>query len=247
MTYKTLAKICAAISILSIAYMYVITYEGIYFGWIVFFVFLVFAILFNALDEQEKEIAILRSPKEGEQAKDGIQEINPRNDDPFSSVPDDPTNPRRQLLTEMQKEMTKERREKEANSSQNQDIRDSSEVSKSEIIFIPTWHTWIEKQWGTPHTAEQLSVASPKRAPSTMKRLIALISTEGKTAQQITKEGWVAFQRYAQVKAQVKSQQKVSSSNERPQEKQTKPGEKGKMQVIFRRESSSNPKNNDKN
>ena len=37
-------------------------------------------------------------------------EVDPRGD-PFSPVPDDPANPRRQLLTEMQKEMTKERKE----------------------------------------------------------------------------------------------------------------------------------------
>ncbi|MCP6718963.1 MAG: hypothetical protein KJI71_01850 [Patescibacteria group bacterium] len=64
MTYKTLAKICAAISGFSIVYMFLITYEGTHFGWTVFFVFLAFAVLFHALDEKEEEIEILRSPKE---------------------------------------------------------------------------------------------------------------------------------------------------------------------------------------
>ena len=64
MAYKTLAKICLAISGSSIAYMFLITYEGTNFGWTVFFVFLAFSILFHSLSEKEEEIAILRSPKE---------------------------------------------------------------------------------------------------------------------------------------------------------------------------------------
>lgn len=36
-----------------------------------------------------------------------------------------------------------------------------------------------------------------------MKRLISLISTKGKTAEQITKETWEAYQNYERVKAKV--------------------------------------------
>lgn len=87
MTYKTLTKICGAISFFSIAYMYVVTKEGTNFGWTVFFIFLAFAILFNALDEKEEEIAILRSSKENKQEEEGrwkaLTEIDPRSNDPF--------------------------------------------------------------------------------------------------------------------------------------------------------------------
>ncbi len=70
MTYKTLSKICLAISGSSIVYMFLIIYEGTNFGWTVFFVFLVFAILFHTLDEKEKEVGILRSSKERKQTKE---------------------------------------------------------------------------------------------------------------------------------------------------------------------------------
>ncbi|HXK35999.1 MAG TPA: hypothetical protein VJ553_00250, partial [Candidatus Paceibacterota bacterium] len=63
MTYKTLARICAIISGVSIIYMFLIAQEGTNFGWTVFFVFLAFAVLFNTLDEKVKEIEILRSEK----------------------------------------------------------------------------------------------------------------------------------------------------------------------------------------
>lgn len=140
MTYKTLAKICAVISFLSIAYMYVITLEGTYFGWIVFFVFLAFAILFNALDEQENEIAILRSPKEVKEIKEEKQETDPRSGDPF--YVSDNFNPNYQKLME-------EKKLKESNPSQNQNIKDSSKEVESESIFIPTYHKGMEKQWGS--------------------------------------------------------------------------------------------------
>ncbi len=93
MNYKTLAKICVAISGSSIVYMFLITYEGTYFGWTVFFVFLAFAILFHALNEQEEEIAMLHwqhSP-EGKREKEERQKVrwkklaetDPRSNDPF--------------------------------------------------------------------------------------------------------------------------------------------------------------------
>ncbi len=131
MTYKILTKICASISFLSIVYMFLITYEGTNFGWTVFFVFLVFAILFHALDEKEEEIAILRSPKEVKQAKEEKREIDPRSGDPFYIS--DKFNPNYQKLME-EKKLTE----------------DSSKQEELEIIFIPTWHPGMEKQWGKP-------------------------------------------------------------------------------------------------
>lgn len=64
MTYKTLSKICAVISGSSIVYMFLISYEGTYFGWAIFFIFLAFAILFHTLEEQQEEIRNLRSKKD---------------------------------------------------------------------------------------------------------------------------------------------------------------------------------------
>lgn len=48
-----------------------------------------------------------------------------------------------------------------------------------------------------------------------MKRLMFMLSTEGKTPQQIKKEGWAAFQKYEQVEKQMESQQKASPSPKR--------------------------------
>ncbi len=87
MSYKTLSKICGAISVLSVVYM--ITYEGRYVGWIVFFVFLAFGILFNTLDEKQEEINNLHSPKENSKEwnayieKKREMETDPRSGDPF--------------------------------------------------------------------------------------------------------------------------------------------------------------------
>jgi len=44
--------------------MFLIAFEGTDFGWTIFFTFLGFGILFNELDEREKEIEILRSAKD---------------------------------------------------------------------------------------------------------------------------------------------------------------------------------------
>ncbi len=150
MTYKILAKICAAISGSSIVYMFLIAYEGTYFGWTVFFIFLAFAILFHALDEKEEEIAILRSPKEGgDKAKQSQdikrkEQIDPRSYDPFY-LPD--TIEKRLLLEEIvgQKDGVKG---KETNSSQNQDTKDSP-VEEMDVLFIPKYHTGMQKQWGS--------------------------------------------------------------------------------------------------
>jgi len=64
MKYNTLGKICAIIVFLDIAYM--LYAEGSYFTWTVFFVLTVLAILFNALDEKDKKIEILRMPKDND-------------------------------------------------------------------------------------------------------------------------------------------------------------------------------------
>lgn len=141
MTYKTLAKICAAISVSSIVYMFLITYEGTYFGWTVFFVFMAFATLFHALDEKEEEIVMLRSLKEVKQAKEEEREIDPRRGDPFYIS--DKFNPNYQKLME-------EKNLKETNSPQSQNTKESSKEKEVEITFIPTWHPGMEKQWGKP-------------------------------------------------------------------------------------------------
>lgn len=118
MSYKTLSKVCAAISISPFVYLLLSTHEVTNFGWsvfglAVFFVFLAFSILCGSLDEQEKEIATLRSPKDNRPNEAWDTFVEKRREaeiacsDPFSQVPDDPTNPRRQFLTEIQKEMKK--------------------------------------------------------------------------------------------------------------------------------------------
>ncbi len=74
MSSKTLGRICLAISGFSMVYMFLITYEGTYWGWAIFFVFLAFSILFHALDEKEKEIAVLRSIKEKDKSSSQLDE-----------------------------------------------------------------------------------------------------------------------------------------------------------------------------
>ena len=125
MTYKTLAKVCAAISGSSIVYM--ITYEGTYFGWTVLFAFLAFAILFNALNEQAEEITMLHLSKEEMQTKGEEQEIDSRNNDPFYIS--DKFNPNYQKLME-------EKKIKEIILSQNKNIPDSSQEEDVEMQVV---------------------------------------------------------------------------------------------------------------
>lgn len=64
MTYEKLSKIFGIISFASVFYMYVITEEGTYFLWGVFWVFLALAILFNHMADQDREIERLRNKKD---------------------------------------------------------------------------------------------------------------------------------------------------------------------------------------
>ena len=61
------------------------------------------------------------------------------------------------------------KRIKETNLSQDQNAEDSSEQVETEVMFIPTWHSGMEKQWGMPKTAEQLLEKSSKQALSSNK------------------------------------------------------------------------------
>jgi len=45
-----------------------------------------------------------------------------------------------------------------------------------------------------------------------MKRLISLISTEGKNAEQISKEAWRTYQNYEKVKSKIKSDISIKMS-----------------------------------
>lgn len=87
----TAARICFAISLLSMVYM--MTHGGTSLGGAIFYVFLAFAILLNSLDEKEKEIKRLhwRNSPEGKQEEEGwekahqkeLAETNPLSYDPF--------------------------------------------------------------------------------------------------------------------------------------------------------------------
>ncbi len=122
MTYKTLGKICLAISVSSIVYMFLITYEGTSLGWTVFFVFLAFAILFQSLDEQSEEIEILRSPKKGME----INQLSEIKRIQFLGSP----------FQSKQTEKPKEQKEEK--------------IEESEIQFIPTLYPGMEKKFRTP-------------------------------------------------------------------------------------------------
>lgn len=126
--------------------MLLISYEGTNFGWTVFFVFLAFAILFHTLDEQEKEIAALRSPKEDSEEwkkyakKKRELETDPRSYDPFYGSSSILTPEEKEKILNKKKGAPKEKKEEE----------------ETEIIFIPTLRPGMEKQWGKPKTAEEL-------------------------------------------------------------------------------------------
>ena len=148
----------------------------------------------------------------------------------------------------------------------NMQINPKSEVKRVQFLNSPFQGKGAQelKERVKAQKESQPKAPSQPEQPSAMKRLIALISTKGKTPQQIKEEVWVAYQKYQKVKTQVESQPKAPSSNEQPQQKeeleflvklpldvdepqdkQANPGEE--MQVIFHRKNPRNPKSNDKN
>lgn len=102
MRRNTLARICGAIVFLDIVYM--LYAGGTNTTWTIFFVFLVLAILFNAIDEKDSEIEMLRTPKNTVEEKKRweahlkeLADTDPRSNDPF--YVSNAHNPNRQKLT----------------------------------------------------------------------------------------------------------------------------------------------------
>ena len=81
MRHNTLARICGGVVILDMAYM--LYAGGSNATWTIFFVFLAFSILLNAVDERDAEIEILRTPKESTNKSQTEKQTDPRRYDPF--------------------------------------------------------------------------------------------------------------------------------------------------------------------
>jgi len=81
MTYGKLSKICAIISLIPIAYGFLVLDEVTNFGWTMFFIFLGFAILFHELEKKDDEIEALRFGEKQKPETTG-QSTDPRSFDP---------------------------------------------------------------------------------------------------------------------------------------------------------------------
>ena len=73
-----------------------------------------------------------------------------------------------------------------------------------------------------------------------MKKLICLISTQGKTSKQVTDEVWKAFQKYKKVEKQVIDNMNVVKNDKNNLDKKIIPDDS--MQVMFFRKTPKYPK-----
>ncbi len=87
-----------------------------------------------------------------------------------------------------------EQLKKEVQESVEKSLDTEKKDQKSEVVFLPNYEP-NKKNQNTP-----------------MKRLVALISTRGKSTEQVSKEAWAAVQKYR--KAMEKSQKKIQESQE---------------------------------
>ncbi|GEM_PF-2984251 len=170
--------------------------------------------------EKEKQF------KEWEQKRLGV---NPRSGDPFSQVPDNPTNPRRASLTEIQKEMTKE---KEADQSKEL-------LEKLNKEYPLTLHTGAGRLFTT---VRRMKAEKEFSLPIDLRSGFAISVETGKAANKMGGQEWESF--FKDLSEQLERDYPELYQQLFPEK--MKPEGGGEMQIIFHKKNPSNPKNNDK-